>query len=524
MVRRNYLGGLGLLLLSPALLAGSAAAVDHSHIAFTQARGEASRITAGADHPLADTAFRPIPLQQDADIDAVRLRLGFDLFHERSLSRDGTMACNSCHSGMRGGSDGLPVARGIGGALGDLNTPSSFNTVFNFRQFRDGRALTLAEQALGPIEHPLEMGHELDAVVASLKEDPRYAPRFAAVYPDGVSANNLGDALAYFQSQNLVRADSPFLRHLAGEADAMNEQELRGMETFQSVGCASCHNGINLGGNSYQKLGAMLPYYDNARVATPANDGVYDRTGREQDRHVFKVPTLHNIAESGPWFHDGSIATLEEAVEEMAEHQLGIDLSREERDDIAAFLHALTSDFMAGMGRSMRGMGAVGRDADLPSARSGSESQATPGTNTLNQQHHRDYQEAMAAILHSSEALKQEAERVANETVAHFDFLQYQHIEMLRHARALAHPPAVLSAAEQAQLTAQAGQLLDDIDALEWLISDFLQAVAVPEAHDEGATRRLLQRLAETTVREETAALQQHYNTLIAQYTEGAAQ
>jgi len=522
MVLRTYLGGLGLLLLPPMLLAGGAATIDHNHLAFTQTRGEASRIAAGADHPLAGTAFRPIPVRQDEAVDAVRLRLGFDLFHERSLSRDGTMACNSCHSGMRGGSDGLPVARGIGGALGELNTPSSFNTVFNFRQFRDGRALTLAEQALGPIEHPLEMGHELDAVVASLKEDPRYAPRFAAVYPDGVSANNLGDALAYFQSQNLVRADSPFLRHLAGEADAMNEQELRGMETFQSVGCASCHNGINLGGNSYQKLGAMLPYYDNERVAAPANDGVYDRTGREQDRHVFKVPTLHNIAESGPWFHDGSIVTLEEAVEEMAEHQLGLDLSREERDDITAFMHALTSDFTAGMGRSMRGMGAVGRDADLQSARS--ESLTQHSVDTLNLQHHRDYQDAMVAILHSSEALKQEAERVANETVSHFDFLQYQHIEMLRHARALAYPPAVLSAAEQEQLTAQAGQLLDDVDALEWLISDFLQAVAVPEAHDEGTTLRLLQTLAETTVREETEALQQHYHALITQYAEGVAQ
>ncbi|MGM0632932.1 MAG: cytochrome-c peroxidase, partial [Pseudomonadota bacterium] len=354
--------GMAAVTLSSPLLAGASS--DSAYLAFRQALGEPALIGAAADHPLADTPFRPIPAFELVDIDRDRLRLGFDLYHERRLSRDGTLGCNSCHSGMAGGGDGLAVAEGIGGALGVLNSPTTFNAAYNFRQFGDGRALNLAEQALGPIENPIEMGHDLSDVEAMLKEDASYARQFEALYPDGVTRRNLGDAIAYFETRMFNRPDSPFLRTLNGQEGQLSEQAIRGQERFQSVGCSSCHNGINLGGNSYQKLGAVVPYYDELRRPTAADDGVFARTGRESDRHVFKVPSLHNVAETAPYLHDGSVETLEETVRRMGTHQLGSQLGEEEVEDIVAFLHALGNGrMMGGMGRAMmqgQGRGRMG--------------------------------------------------------------------------------------------------------------------------------------------------------------------
>lgn len=364
--RIKWLGPAVLVALSSPMLVGASA--NDAYLAFQQALGEPALIGAAADHPLAVTAFRPIPAFELADIDQDRLRLGFDLYHERRLSRDGTVACNTCHSGMWGGGDGLPVAEGIGGALGVLNSPTTFNSAYNFRQFGDGRALNLAEQALGPIGNPIEMGHDLGDVVTMLREDASYARQFDALYPDGVTRRNLGDAIAYFETTMFNRPDSPFLRELNGEADQLSEQARRGLETFQSVGCSSCHNGINLGGNSYQKLGAVVPYYNDVRTPTAADDGVFARTGREADLHVFKVPTLHNVAETAPYLHDGSVGTLDEVVRRMGTHQLGARLDDGEVEDIVAFLHALGNGrMMGGMGRGMmrgQGRGRMGTGAD----------------------------------------------------------------------------------------------------------------------------------------------------------------
>lgn len=488
---------------------------DPAYLAFEQALGHEPAIHANAGHALAHTAFRPIPMQLEEQVDTVRQRLGFDLFHERSLSRDGTVACNSCHSGMRGGGDGLPVARGIGGALGELNAPSSFNAVFNFRQFRDGRALDLVEQALGPIENPVEMGHDLDALMVELRENQRYADRFQAIYPDGVTASNLADALAYFQRVSLVRPDSPFLRHLAGDDQALTAQEMRGKELFESTGCASCHNGINLGGNSYQKLGALVPYYNSERIASAANEGVSGRSGRERDLHVFKVPGLHNVAESGPWFHDGSVGTLAEAVEEMAEHQLDKELSHAEIDDIVAFMEALTSDFMAGMGRGMRGMRGVGRMEPEGAA---VNTTGISDRRDFNVRHHEDYLHALEIVIKAQEGVARQMQAILDQQTAHFDFLQYEHLQMLRHARALAHPPVALSDEERARLQSMADEVLSDAEALEWLIADFLRAHAVPEAHD-GETGDFVEAIRNARVASLAQQSQSEYERLIAMYT-----
>lgn len=496
-------------------LTAALATADPEYRLFQYARSDVPAINANADHALAHTPYRPIPAQLEAEIEADRLRLGFDLFHERSLSRDGTVACNSCHSGMRGGSDGLTVARGIGGALGELNAPSTFNAVFNFRQFRDGRALDLAGQALGPIENPIEMGHDLDTLLTELRDDARYAARFQAIYGEAVSAGNLADALAYFQRVNLVRPDSPFLRDLAGDEQALSPQELRGLELFESTGCVSCHNGINLGGNSYQKLGALIPYYNDERIAGIANDGVFERSGREHDRHVFKVPGLHNVAESGPWFHDGSIDTLAEAVEEMAEHQLGKELSPEEINDLVAFMDALTSDFMAGMGRGMRGMSGFGH-TEVSAEATGSTILAEPGA--FNRDHHEDYLAAFDIVIAAQDGIVTQMQAILDTRTEHFDFLQYQHLQMLRHARALAHPPTVLPAVQRTHLQALAGEILSNAEALEWVIADFLRAHAVPEADDTNAASHVAG-ISNTRIAALTQQARSEYAQLMSAYT-----
>ncbi|MBU2098829.1 MAG: hypothetical protein KKD00_08705, partial [Gammaproteobacteria bacterium] len=251
---------------------------------FLHALGEPALIGANAGHELADSAYRPIPALNAADLNVDKMRLGFDLFHESRLAVDQSVGCNSCHSGMFGGTDGRTVSTGARGQLGNLNSPTTFNAALNFRQFWDGRAVTLADQALGPIENELEMAHELSDVIAMLRNDANYSAEFAAVYPDGVTVNNMADAIAYFQRVNFTRPTTPFVRHLAGEEDQLSDQAQRGWQRFDEVGCVSCHNGINLGGNSYQQLGSAMDYFVEHRTAGPNDDGVYGRSGRTADK------------------------------------------------------------------------------------------------------------------------------------------------------------------------------------------------------------------------------------------------
>jgi cytochrome c peroxidase len=497
------------LLLMTAILAAPLlsmpASADQAHIDFLNALGEPALIGANGDHELALTAYRPVPAFNIADIDANRLRLGFDLFHETRLSIDNSTGCNSCHSGMFGGTDGRKVSTGARGALGNLNAPTTFNAAYNFRQFWDGRAVDLKEQALGPIVNEIEMAHTLDGVLDMLRNDSNYPAEFASVYADGVTAHNMADAIAYFQTVNFSRASTPFVRHLAGEDGQLSEQALRGWQRFDELGCASCHNGINLGGNSYQQLGAGLSYYVEHRTPGPHDDGLIGRSGRANDLHVFKVPTLHGIAETGPYFHDGSIETLESAIEEMGEHQLGRLLSDEDIDDIAAFLRSLGGRPMGGMAMGSMGMGrgmgmaqgsGPGMGRGMGQGMSGgmqgmgggmrrmqgnaSEADAgTPAVFTATSTHAADYAHAIRITADAVPELIAEMRRVHSGAVAHYDFIQFQHLELIRHARSLQHPPASLQETTRAQLSQQASELLQDVNALEWTIADFLRAEAM---------------------------------------------
>lgn len=336
------------------LTAQATETADSAFIAFQQALGEPSLIASGSSDPKANTAFRPIPENLAISTDMAKRRLGFDLFHDTRLSSDNSVSCSSCHMGMHGGTDNLSLSRGIGGRLGSMNAPTVFNAVFNFRQFWDGRALDLDEQALGPLSNPVEMGHDLQAVVDFVASDADYVQQFDALYPDGVSAANIGNAIAQ-HTKDMTRTDSRFNAFLGGDSAALSDQEKRGWERFQAVGCASCHNGINLGGNSYQRLSnstAVSDFFDR-RAPRPADAGLIARSGREQDRYVFKVPTLNNIALTAPYYHDGSVPTLKQAVRLMGASQAGRELSEPDVEDIVAFLHSLSSEFFASRSHGM---------------------------------------------------------------------------------------------------------------------------------------------------------------------------
>lgn len=282
------------------------------------------------------------PLVPVAGLAPERVRLGSRLFHDRRFSADGTLACSSCHELAKGGADGRRFSLGIGGARGAINAPTVLNSAYNFVQFWDGRAATLEEQAAGPIHNPAELGSSWGEVLARLGQDPALLADFAAAYPDGLNAANVADALAAFE-RSLVTPNSRFDRYLRGDERALGRLERDGYRRFRDFGCTSCHQGILLGGNLYQRLGVFDDYFAR-RTPSRSDLGRYNVTGREEDRHVFKVPGLRNVALTAPYFHDGSAATLEEAVVVMARYQLGRELSQPDVEAIVAFLKTLTGE------------------------------------------------------------------------------------------------------------------------------------------------------------------------------------
>jgi len=282
------------------------------------------------------------PLPRSVEVDTSKAALGERLFHDPILSRDHTISCASCHPLNQGGTDRRARSIGVAGAVGTINTPTVLNSAFNVVQFWDGRAATLEEQVSGPLTNPLEMASSWMDVIARLTADRDYHERFNLLYPAGITPATVADALAQFE-RTLITPDAPFDRYLRGEHDAIGEDAREGYQRFKDYGCASCHQGINIGGNMFQRFGVMGDYFAaRQRAVEDADLGRFTVTGREEDRHVFKVPSLRNIALTAPYFHDGSAATLDEAVVVMAWYQLGRELSVEDRRVLIAFLNSLT--------------------------------------------------------------------------------------------------------------------------------------------------------------------------------------
>ncbi|MDR2189588.1 MAG: cytochrome-c peroxidase [Azonexus sp.] len=291
-------------------------------------------------------ALQPIlPLEPLAGLDPERVALGERLFHDARLSADMTVSCASCHNLAAGGVDGRRFSIGVGGAVGEINAPTVLNSAYNLAQFWDGRAATLEAQAVGPIENPIEMAATLPQIVDRLAQDSDLVDRFNRLYADGLTADNLLNAIATFE-RSLVTVNSPFDRYLRGDSEALTAREVDGYRRFLALGCVSCHQGRLVGGNMYQKVGVMADYFAG-RTVKHSDLGRFNVTGDEADRYVFKVPSLRNVALTAPYLHDGSAATLEDAVRAMGRYQLGRRLSDDDVEAIAAFLKTLTGELPA---------------------------------------------------------------------------------------------------------------------------------------------------------------------------------
>ena len=289
--------------------------------------------------PATDQPITPIP---DAlDLDARKVDLGRRLFHDKRLSHDDTISCASCHDLNLAGGDALAVAVGVKQQIGTVNSPTVLNSAFNFSQFWDGRAGNLEEQAEGPVHNPIEMGTNWDEVINKLSRDADYVRDFKALWPEGIKPAHIQSAIAEFE-RSLITPDSAFDRYLKGDLQSLTGDARKGWDLFRNLGCIACHQGVNMGGNMYANLGVMGDYFvDRGKSVLKSDMGRFNVTGREADRHMFKVPTLRNVARTGPYFHDGSIDSLEDAVNAMARYQLGVELAVSDRVALVAFLHAL---------------------------------------------------------------------------------------------------------------------------------------------------------------------------------------
>lgn len=284
---------------------------------------------------LLGSSIEPIP--QTVEYNYEKALLGKKLFFDPILSKDNSISCATCHDLKNGGDDGLKFSVGIDGQIGDINAPTVLNSFFNFRQFWDGRAHNLEEQALGPIENPVEMGHDFATLVKKLKATT-YNKDFKKIYIDGITKENLADAIAEFE-KTLITPNSAFDRFLRGDETAITSFEKEGYELFRSKGCISCHNGVNIGGNLYSKFG-MIVDIDSKHL------GKYNITKNEWDKYYFKVPSLRNISLTAPYFHDGRYDTLKEAVKTMSLVQLGRPITEKEIEKIVAFLKTLNGELI----------------------------------------------------------------------------------------------------------------------------------------------------------------------------------
>ena len=285
---------------------------------------------------------------------AAKVELGKQLFFEPRLSVDGTSSCNSCHSVMSSGTDNRPVSVGVAGQKGGRSAPTVWNAAYMSVQFWDGRAASLEDQAKGPILNPIEMGMPSEAAaVERIRSIPGYVKQFEAVFggKDPVTYDNIAKAIAAYE-RTLITPNSPFDRYIKGDKKALSTEASRGLKLVEQVGCTTCHTGPNFAGPAmavgtgfYQKF----PTYQNSdyvkKYQLMADGGRFEATKNNDDKHMWRVPTWRNVSLTAPYFHNGSVETLEEAVRVMAKTQLDKNLTENEVADIVAFLDSLTGEF-----------------------------------------------------------------------------------------------------------------------------------------------------------------------------------
>lgn len=288
-----------------------------------------------------DKAIPPIinPSQPDQG----KAELGKALFNEKLFSNKLSHACASCHDLKKGGADNRKTFIGNNNREGTLNTPTILNARFNFRQFWDGRANTLRDAINDHIDDKHIFNNKWETILERIQNKTAYVDRFNLVYSDGINQTNIEDALVTY-IETLVTPNAPFDKYLLGDKSAISKEAITGYELFSSYGCISCHQGPSLGGNLYQKMGIYKDYLKTKKVVTETDLGRYNVTTKDEDILVFKVPSLRNIALTGPYLHDGSAKTLEEAVQMMAEYQIGQQIPKHEISEIVKFLETLTGE------------------------------------------------------------------------------------------------------------------------------------------------------------------------------------
>ncbi|NOT11558.1 MAG: cytochrome-c peroxidase [Methylococcaceae bacterium] len=296
----------------------------------------------------AETLPTTAPAPADNPTTEAKVELGQMLYHDPRLSSTGTVSCASCHNTMLGGEDNRPNAMGVNGQTGGRSAPTVWNAAFNKVQFWDGRAASLEEQAAGPVTNPIEMGMKSwDDVVARLNPIEGYKEAFAKAFgtDSTITRDNATKAIAAYE-RTLITPNSPYDRYAGGEESALTPQQVRGMNKAVELGCTGCHSGPAFNGpGTFQHFPVIDNGYFEAQYHFKKDKGLAEVTKKTEDEHMWKVPTLRNIALTAPYFHNGSVKTLDKAVQVMAKVQLGKELSKEETADIVAFLNSLTGEF-----------------------------------------------------------------------------------------------------------------------------------------------------------------------------------
>ncbi len=292
--------------------------------------------------PIYVIAGAPVsPLPEKPAVDEGIAELGSRLFHETRLSANGQVSCASCHVLEQGGDDGMASSIGVSGKQIGTNAPTVFNVAMNFSFFWDGRAETMEDQMDGPVHSPDEMASSWADIIDVLNASAEYQQSFDDLYDGEISERTIKDAIATFQ-RTLVTGGSKFDRFISGDRTLFSAAELQGYESFMSLGCVSCHQGVLLGGNLYQRLGIFEDYFGDRGNVSAADYGRFNVTGAEEDRYYFKVPSLRNVALTAPYLHDGSVPYLADVVSIMAYYQLGLSLDTNQIEYLVAFLKTLT--------------------------------------------------------------------------------------------------------------------------------------------------------------------------------------
>lgn len=292
----------------------------------------------------------PLPVPADNPMTVAKIALGKALYFDKRLSKDGTLSCATCHDPAMAWAEETATSTGINDQVGGTNSPTVINSAYATTQFWDGRAADLEEQAIGPIENPIEMGHQLDVLVVELNKVPEYTTAFQEVFGTGVTKENLAKAIAAFE-RTVLSGNAPYDRFEAGDIAALSDAQKRGMELFDDVGCTTCHTPPLFSNYRYYNAGVGMD-------KTPPDPGRKDVTGKDRDLGKYRVPMLREVEHTGPYFHDGSVATLEEAVALMADGGLdnpklsvmlkavrSEELTDQDKADMVAFLKALSGEY-----------------------------------------------------------------------------------------------------------------------------------------------------------------------------------